>query len=592
MRNLLQRYIYIALAVVLAVSVVSCYKDSEELILYPDNPWGNEQKVALDIIGEVVDEQGEAISDATVLVENAATHTDANGVFSFFKVITNPNLISIRVQKKGYFEANKVINGDKDIQNQVKIVLAKSIVSVGINAAQGGEALLGKASLKIPANAIVDKSGKPFTGNIRVSGRFLNTTEIQENNIALGDGRGVDLLGTAKTLSSYGMLLLDVTDNSGNRLDLAEGKEATVVFPTLKSYAGNTINKTPLWHFDRIAGLWRQNSDFNIESNNSLTAKIQEFSPINCAESNDIVEIKGRFTNTFGVSVSNKSVIFVGNDGYKSAIATATATGFFKISLPKNQKGQLKIIDPFCKATLTTYNEINIVENTDLGNIVLDETLTSRSVRGNVMDCDGKPLSNGYVELTLKDKLGKRNFVKVFLNPDGSFKYDINITSCIPNVAYVEATAYNTNNNTQSALSLVQVLSAHTNLGTISFCTSTSQYIIVSFADSTIYSKQPLCDLNTNTILLSSIKDNKSLTFQYNKAGANLTTNTPYEVYYTQCINFFPFIEVIISQDVIIEFKEVSLKKGDFVSGTVKGQMIGISGYIYKLSGSFRFKKP
>lgn len=592
MRNLIHRFLYITLATILAVSIVSCYKDSEELILYPDNPWSNDQKASLDIIGEVVDEQGEAIGDAIVLVENTATQTDANGIFSFSKVVTNPNLISIRVQKKGYFEANKVINGDKDIQNQVKIVLAKSIVSVGINAAQGGEALLGKASLKIPANAIVDKSGKLFTGNIRVTGRYLTDNDLQNNTISLGDGRGVDLQGKAKILSSYGTLLLDVTDNNGNKLDLVEGKEATIVFPILKDHTGNTINKAPLWIFDRIDGLWRQNSEFNVEGNNSLTAKISVFSPINCAEGNEIVELKGRFTNTFGVSVSNKSVVFIGNDGYKSAIVSANATGSFKISLPKNQRGHLKMLDPFCKAILTTYNEINIVENTDLGNLVLDETLTSHSVRGNVMDCDGKPLSNGYVELTLKDKLGERHFVKVFLNADGSFKYDVNITSCIPNLAYIEATAYNTNNNTQSALSLVQVLSAHTNLGTISFCSSTSEYIILSFADSTIYSKQPSCDLSTSVISLSSKTNIKALAFQYNLSGASLKTNTPYEGSFYIIANFFPYIEFPISQDVNIEFKEVSLKKGDFVSGTVIGQMIGISGNVYKLSGSFRFKKP
>lgn len=218
--------------------------------------------------------------------------------------------------------------------------------------------------------------------------------------------------------------------------------------------------------------------------------------------------------------------------------------------------------------------------------------LTSRSIRGNVLDCNSKPLSNGFVELIIKDKSAQRHAVKVFLNADGSYKYDVNITSCIPDIDYVEAQAFDLQNKMQSPLSLVQVTSSHCNMGTISFCNSPSEYIILSLGDSLIYSKQPYCDITNTSIILSSKVDNKALSFQFNPSGNNLQTNYPYPSNFYLLINFFSYLEYPISQNVTLVFNEVSLKKGDYVSGNISGQMLGVTGNSYKLSGSFRFKKP
>ena len=82
------------------------------------------------------------------------------------------------------------------------------------------------------ANEAGQATGTPYTDYVSATAFYLNP---DDKNFAAampgGDLAAVRADGSDAQLISYGMTKVDLKDNYGNRIQLAEGKPATLTFP-------------------------------------------------------------------------------------------------------------------------------------------------------------------------------------------------------------------------------------------------------------------------------------------------------------------------------------------------------------------------
>jgi hypothetical protein len=118
------------------------------------------------------------------------------------------------------------------------------------------------AQLTLPADSLVDASGRKANGNVRVSIASLDATRRP----LPGDDRAVDRNGQQADLLSYGAVYAEFRDSAGNKLNLAPGKSAQVVIPIPVSQLSTAKDKIDFWSYDEVTGKWRHEGDATLTS--------------------------------------------------------------------------------------------------------------------------------------------------------------------------------------------------------------------------------------------------------------------------------------------------------------------------------------
>ncbi|MFZ4543798.1 MAG: carboxypeptidase-like regulatory domain-containing protein, partial [Saprospiraceae bacterium] len=341
--------------ILVAVFLSSCFKDKEIFEPYPENPWSNLPKTELNVNGEVVDEKGIAIQDVLITAANVSAFTDKNGVFVVKNSLQSIDFIYVKAEKKGYFNGARVIRGNKNGQNIVKIILMEQKKVASISSSKGAEINVQGLKIKFPANGYVDANGKSYSGNINVAAKYLDPSDIQTLLKMPGDLRAVDFQGKEKFLESFGMAAVELTDPTGNKLNLGNGGEAELSFPQPK--LATAPAKMPLWHFDEKIGAWREEGEANL-SNNRYVGKVKHFSYWNCDFPYDRVFAKGRIIDQNGNSLAG---VFVGLDlvgSWMGGHGQTDANGVFLGCIPKGKELELKVrgIADSCSTVLLVKN--------------------------------------------------------------------------------------------------------------------------------------------------------------------------------------------------------------------------------------------
>ena len=61
--------------------------------------------------------------------------------------------------------------------------------------------------------------------------------------------------GNTVVLGTLGMMAVELTGASGQKLNLKQGSQATIEFPAVTDYTPSQIN---LWYFDEEQGRWQE----------------------------------------------------------------------------------------------------------------------------------------------------------------------------------------------------------------------------------------------------------------------------------------------------------------------------------------------
>jgi len=426
----------------------------------PKNPPDN---ITAEVYGRVTDNDNVPVQGATVIAGTATTTTDVNGYFRIRNASLHKTNGFIKVEKEGYFQGSRTFTPNAGTTNYVFIQLLKKMVSGTFPAASGGNiTVTSGGSINFPANGIVNAANNAaYTGNVSVYAYFINPTAARFREMMPGALRGINSNNQAVGLKSYGMMAVELTGTGGEKLQLANGKSATILFPiptTLQAQAPATI---PLWIFNDTTGVWKQEGSATKQGSN-YSGTVSHFSFWNCDDPFPVVD----FTVT--IKDQNNTPLRYGEVVLKIIGDTLSVNGYTdstgKVSgpVPVNKAMQMQVYNR-CGALVHTQQIGPFAAATDLGTITIPGVVSvSLTISGSAVNCSGAAVTNGVVNVALNNNNYRSNI------NNGNFSIVIDRCDQSPATAKLQAIDFNATQ--QGPLTDLAVTSGTANAGQLSAC--------------------------------------------------------------------------------------------------------------------------
>lgn len=468
-----------ALLCLCLLTFVGCKKDeliSEEIISIEPTMQA-EEFFALNLNGLIVDEDGQAVPDATVVINGEIVSSNENGLFSTLNINAPNTGQYVKVLKEGYFTGGTHYFPNKPSNSGVEITLRKKDL-LNFEAETGFETeLTGGAKLIIPASGI-QRNGQAYNGSVTISTTWLDPEEESTFNTMPGALLAQTEEGETQFLQTFGMIAVEMTDDAGEELQLKEGVKATLEFPLSNSLASSAPESIPLWHFDEVNGIWVEEGQAE-KSNGRYMAEVSHFSWWNCDFPYDVTKICLDIRDQRGVIIDNLTPCLSNNivnsfcNPRGQYCGLVPADGVFTLEL-RGLCGEVvhtQSIGPF-EGTINDLTTVNISLS-----IPANQLLT---FSGTVTNCTGNDLlENGFISVIIEGN-------EYFDYSLQSGQYEINLINCNSSASEVSLNAYDITELATSS-QIIQLVANQTEYETnLSACgNSLSEFFTFSDSDET-----------------------------------------------------------------------------------------------------------
>ena len=198
--------------------VCSCQDEFAEA---PNIPQGQIPQISVEanIFGQISDANGVALEGAEISVGGETQFSNVNGFFGFNSITSMRYGEVITINQEGYFPAIRRINPINGSDNFVEFQLLSNQPVHSYSSTESSVLEMADGtSLTFPADAISDVNGSDFIGNVNVAFQCIDPTSENILNVLPGSLEGVNEEGEINTLKSYGMVSVELTDDSGSCL--------------------------------------------------------------------------------------------------------------------------------------------------------------------------------------------------------------------------------------------------------------------------------------------------------------------------------------------------------------------------------------
>lgn len=286
------------------------------------------------------------IIDAVVSNGDASTRTLGDGTFELTGVAPAERTV-LRVNADRFGEGLVVTSVVADQATTVTAQLypVGTVQDVDPASAMRVTMIDSTASVELPANGLVRADGSPAAGRVTVA--LTPVAPAVDVNSMPGEyqvttGNGIALM------ESWGALNVTLTDSDGERLNLAQGQQATIQIP-LSSRSPNSPATIPLFYFDESIGYWRQEGQATLEGiapNQYYRGTVSHFTYWNADQIMDTIFVNGCVNGEAidGNPVAPAVGVRVTIDGidYSNVSSAVTdANGRFRIPMKRNARGVL-----------------------------------------------------------------------------------------------------------------------------------------------------------------------------------------------------------------------------------------------------------
>ncbi len=261
------------------------------------------------IYGFVSDADGNALANVLVTSGKDSVITSENGAYSFERCRAVNGRCVVKFEDNDYFSVIRTANIEEG-EARVDAILMPQDIKEGVTDittfpnSKGTTIKVGKMTISIPANALVYESdGSAFNGTVFASTYYLNpNSENFTKEMPGGDMSGVTSDGKSVILLSYGMVEVTLKDSANQKLQLKEGTESTLSFPSPEGLADH--DQIPLWYFDEEKGTWIEEG-IATKNGDSYSGNVKHFSWHNLDYPWSRATICGRVTNKKGDPLPN-----------------------------------------------------------------------------------------------------------------------------------------------------------------------------------------------------------------------------------------------------------------------------------------------
>lgn len=419
----------------------SCREDS--MIDEMELPIPNEvpEFYETDLNGRVTDESGQAVADATVILDGISVQTDQYGFYKASKVLVPETGLYIKALKEGYFvggtQYNPAIGGTAGAAAAF-ITLAKYEQTSTFLSSEGVLMdLPDGSSLEIPGNGFA-RNGLAYDGMVEVNMKWLDPTASETSFLMPGALIGRTVEDDIQLLQTFGMIGVEMTDGSGTEVEIAEGSTAILNFPIPDELAADAPDEIPLWYFDETEGVWVEEGSAE-KRGNEYFGTVSHFTWWNCDVPGDYTYLCINFFNESG------SPLYYGNfcveaagwgtgSGeiyYDNTVCDLAPSGVELTLIMKDDCGE-----PYHVESLGSFME---------GEAEVDVTVTSEpvntvvTIEGTIQDCNGDPVTDGLVSVETYYGI----FSDYLIAGDGTYSVSFNICDPSLNEVVLQGTDLN-----------------------------------------------------------------------------------------------------------------------------------------------------
>jgi hypothetical protein len=550
-------------------------------------------KVNSSVAGFVTDESNNPVFGAVVIGGNKQTTTDEYGYFQINNTSVSEAAGLVKISKPGYFDSYKTFT---PIINEESFVRTKLLLKVNagtIDAASGGTVTAtNNTTIVLPANAVsLASNGNAYAGVVNIAVKWIDPTDIaMQQLVSPGDGRGLDTDGHLTLIKSFGAIAVELTGSGGQLLQIATGKKATISIPVPTAMTATSPASIPLWSFDEIRGLWKQEGTAT-KSGSVYSGEVSHFSFWSGAVGLPLVNFTVQIVDAALNPLSHVAVgIRFAGQSFNAGGGTFSFTdvnGVVSGAVPANTSLVLSVLTT---CALESYSHSFTTTNSavDLGTITGNMGQGLVTISGSVINCNNQPVTNGYIQ-TFDN--GFFNRVAIV---NGTFSFTaIACTNMVTNLVAVDNDA-----NQQSAVQALSLVTGSNNTGLISACgTSTVGVINYTIDGVSKTLVEPTNSLNAyftpigggwTTILDLVSSGNSNITFQFNGDATIGNAHTVNDIFSPGFAIDERAIAPVPLTVTITEFGN----PGGFVSGQFSGPVLGFpSNAPHTISCDFRVRR-
>ncbi len=224
------------------------------------------------VIISVLDAQRMRIASPWVTTaNNASRQANEFGMILFENL--SPGRFSARVEQSGYASASVAVDLPEGAHGGIESRLIRHPPRLNFDAAAGAKLDQDSVHITIPANAVVDANGMPFTGIVEATIVPLNPDTNLDNVPAPLEG--MDAKGAEVELGAVFMVEVSLW-NGAERLHLAPGKQIALelVLPDSSASKLNLGQSIPAWRLDLDAGIWREEGEGKVQASVAQPGKL------------------------------------------------------------------------------------------------------------------------------------------------------------------------------------------------------------------------------------------------------------------------------------------------------------------------------
>lgn len=379
------------------IGVTSCKKDDD---LNDDNttpPVVTSEKA--NIVVQVVDENGSAISGASVSINSYDVVTNGEGlaIFNETGIVDGQNTIATEVA--GYYRNYKVIDVANGDLLSVVVELTTAGTSQSFSASTGGTVNIpsGGSVVFSPAS-IADATGNTYNGTVQVAAEYVDPYATTNNTLFPNSFMGTNSSGDVVYAENHGMLMVELSDGAGNELNIASGSTAEIHVPVPAQDQGSAPATIPLYHFDPVSSVWVEDGSANLVGN-EYVGTVSHFSFWMCPFVYDHHFISGSI-QCMGDPIQGVEVNMYNQWGSFIGSVTTNPGGGWSGSIPDVLTFTMEVED-LCGNVVYSNTIGPFTSSTSLGVIdVCNGTSANYGVlQGNLEDCNSNALTNSLLRV-------------------------------------------------------------------------------------------------------------------------------------------------------------------------------------------------
>ncbi|PTX62189.1 receptor L domain-containing protein [Kordia periserrulae] len=417
-----------------------------------------------DFSGIIEDNNGTKLNNVQVTIGNVTVFTNRDGIFLIKSADVYENFAYIKAKKEGYLDASRVVIPKVGGENRVLITMLKKNIVATVNSGEFSTVALDNGVKVNFSGGFVREDGTTYTGQVDVMLDYLGPNSADTFRRMPGSLFAQDSNNDARTLETYGMISVNLFSPSGEPLNINQFNRATIEIPIDFSNTNNAPDFIPLWYFDEERGYWKEEGQA-VRFSNMYVAEVSHFTWWNCDIPYDLINLCFSITDAnTNLAVPYQTIIRLASNEQFIYYGYVTANQAVECGwIPMNEEIEVKIYESsgICSGQLVHSQTLGgFATNTNVDISFTNDNLTSTDITGMATDCNGNPITNGYVYI---------DDLNTYFIADGTIS--ISLTNC--DTMTVNIQIFDFDSNQWTFLENVALDGTTVNLGTVSTCEDT-----------------------------------------------------------------------------------------------------------------------